>query len=54
MKYNRQAFCDASDKDKISLIKSEMDLETHNGTTKEYLLMFIEWLYYRAVKKDLD
>lgn len=54
MKYNRQTFCNATDKDKIRLIKHEMELETHNGTTKEDLLMFIEWLYYRVIKKDLN
>lgn len=51
MKYNRQYFCDATDESKLDLIKEEIDLVTHNGTTKEDLLMLIEWLYYRVIKK---
>lgn len=51
MKYNRQAFCDATDKRKLDLIKEEIDLVTHNGTTKEDLLMLIEWLYYQIIEK---
>lgn len=31
------------------LIKSELELETHNGTTKDDLLMLLAWLYeYRT------
>lgn len=52
MKYNRQAFCDATDEAKTNLIKCEIDLETHNGTTKDDLLMMIEWLYDKATNQN--
>lgn len=51
MKYNRQAFCDATDESKLDLIKKEIDLATHNGTTKEDMLMLIEWLYSKVIEK---
>lgn len=53
MKYNKQEFCDASDEVKIKIVEEELRLETHNGTTKDDLLMLLEWTYYRAIKKDL-
>lgn len=45
MKYNKQAFLKATDEDKMEIIKDEIGLETHNGTTKADLLMLIEWMY---------
>lgn len=54
MKYNRQGFCDLSDKEKLRVIKNELDLETHNGTTKDDLLMLLDWTYNRLVKRDLE
>lgn len=54
MKYSRQTFCDLSDKEKIGLIKKELELETHNGTTKADLLMLLDWTYNRLVKGDLE
>lgn len=54
MRYNRQAFCDLKDKEKLKIIKEELSLVTHNGTTKDDLLMLLDWLYNRVVKKDLE
>ena len=53
MKYNKQVFCDMTNEKKLDLIKQELDLETHNATTKADLLMMIDWLYWRIVKGDL-
>lgn len=53
MKYNRQKFCDMTNEEKLDLIKQELDLETHNATTKDDLLMIADWLYWRVVKGDL-
>ena len=53
MKYNRQKFCDMTSEEKLDLIKQELDLETHNATTKDDLLMIADWLYWRIVKDDL-
>ena len=50
MKYNRQLFCISSDKVKNEIVEEELRLETHNGTTKDDLLMLLEWAY----KKDLE
>ena len=35
MKYNRQKFCDMTSEEKLDLIKRELDLKTHNATTKD-------------------
>lgn len=53
MKYNRQAFCDLSDKEKLKIIENELSLITHNGTTKDDLLMLLDWTYNRLIKGDL-
>ena len=54
MKYNRQAFCDLPDKGKLKIIGNELSLVTHNGTTKDDLLMFLDWTYNRLIKRDLE
>ena len=54
MKYNRQAFCDLSDKEKLKIIENELSLITHNGTTKDDLLMLLDWTYNRLIKGDLE
>lgn len=54
MKYNRQSFCDCSDKEKLRIVKGELALETHNGTTKEDLIMLLDWTYNRLIKRDLE
>lgn len=53
MKYNRQAFCDLEDKEKFEIVKKELSLETHNGTTKDDLLMLLDWTFNRLAKGDL-
>ena len=53
MKYNRQKFCDMTSEKKLDLIKRELNLKTHNAITKDDLLMFADWLYWRVVKDDL-
>ena len=50
MKYNKQKFSNMTYKEKLDLIKQELDLETHNATTKEDLLMLLEFLYYRNIE----
>lgn len=54
MKYNRQRFCDYSDKEKLQIVKKEVELETHNGTTKADLIMLLNWTYNRLIKYDLE
>ena len=54
LKYNRQRFCDCSDKEKLRIVKEELALETHNGTTKNDLLMLLDWAYNRLIKGDLE
>lgn len=54
MKYNRQGFCDCSDKEKLRIVKEELALETHNGTTKADLIMLLDWTYNRLIKWDLE
>ncbi len=54
MKYDKQQFCDAPDKAKLNIVKNELRLVTHNGTTKEDLLMLLDWTYYRLIKGGLE
>ena len=54
MKYNRQAFCDLKDKEKLKIVKEELSVVTHNGVTKDDLLMLLDWTYNRLVKGDLN
>jgi hypothetical protein len=54
MKYNRQKFCDCSDKEKLRIVKEELALETHDRTTKDDLLMLLDWTYNRLIKGDLE
>lgn len=54
MKYNKQAFCDLPDKEKLKIIGNELSLVTHNGTTKDDLLMLLDWAYNRLTKGDLE
>lgn len=54
MKYSRQRFCDCSDKEKLQIVKEEVELETHNGTTKADLIMLLNWAYNRLIKGDLE
>lgn len=54
MKYNKQKFCDCSDREKLRIVKEELELETHNGTTKDDLIMLLDWIYNRLIKVDLE
>lgn len=54
MKYNRQSFCNLTDKEKLKIIEKELSLETHNGTTRDDLLMLLDWTYNRLTKGDLE
>lgn len=42
------------DKKKLRIVKEELALETHNGTTKADLLMLLDWTYNRLIKGDLE
>lgn len=53
MKCDRQKFCDAPDKIKLDIVQNELRLVTHNGTTKDDLLMLLDWCYNRLIKGDL-
>lgn len=50
MNYSRQEFCDLSDKEKLKIIENELSL----GTTKDDLLMLLDWTYNRLIKGDLE
>ena len=52
MKYDRQAFENAPDDVKLRIIADEVNLETHNGTTKEDLLMLLKWIYDEAIDHE--
>ena len=54
IKYNRQAFCDLKDKEKLKIVKEELSVVTHNGVTEDDLLMLLDWTYNRLVKGDLN
>lgn len=54
MKYSRQGFCNCSDKEKLRIVKEELALVTHNGTTKDDLIMLLDWTYNRLIKGDLE
>ena len=51
MKFDREAFEGMPDEKKMGLIKLYLGLATHNGITKEELLMLLGWLY-RKIKLD--
>lgn len=51
MKFDREGFESMPDEKKMELIKLYLGLATHNGITREELLMLLGWLY-RKVKLD--
>lgn len=51
MKVDREGFESMPDEKKMELIKLYLGLATHNGITREELLMLLGWLY-RKVKLD--
>lgn len=54
LKYNKQKFRDCSDKEKLQIVKEELTLETHDGTTKDDLLMLLDWTYNILIRGDLE
>lgn len=52
MKYPKENWNELSDAQKMFGIKKELDLETHNATTKDDLLMMLEWLYNYRTKTN--
>ena len=46
MKYNRMAFERNPNEKKAQIVCEELSLATHNGTTKEDLLMLLDWCFH--------
>ena len=46
MKYNRMAFERHPNEKKAQIVCEELSLATHNGTTKEDLLMLLDWCFH--------
>lgn len=38
----------------LRIVKEELALETHDRTTKDDLLMLLDWTYNRLIKGDLE
>ncbi len=51
MKIDKKNFDNMSEEKKMGLIKLYLGLATHNGITREELLILLDWLY-RKVKLD--
>ena len=47
MKYPKEQWLSKPDDIKIRTIEEELELVTHNGTTKEDLLMMLRWTFQR-------
>lgn len=45
MKYQKEQWLKQPEDIKIKTVQNELELETHNGTTKEDLLMMLRWLF---------
>jgi len=54
MKYNEQVFRDMPSSEKIEIIKNELNLATHNATTKADLLMMLGWMYEEYISGNQD
>ena len=52
MKYNRMAFERHSNEKKAQIVCEELSLDTHNGTTKEDLLMLLDWCFHEMYMCD--
>ena len=48
MKYNKVAFTRLPNEKKAEIVCRELSLETHNGTTKEDLLMLLDWCFHES------
>lgn len=51
MKTDKEKFDNLSDEKKMGLIKLYLGLATHNGITREELLMLLDWLYRKVEEK---
>lgn len=51
MKYN---WSKMSEQQRIKAVQRELDLETHNGTTKDDLLNIIRWLWDKFEVVEVD
>ena len=49
MKYNEQVFRDMPSSEKLEIINNELNLATHNATTKADLLMLLGWLLHEYI-----
>jgi len=49
MKYNEQVFRDMPSSEKTEIINNELNLATHNATTKADLLMLLGWIYHEYI-----
>lgn len=52
MKYQKEQFDVLTPQRKLEVISEEINLATHNGTTKDDLLMLLEYCYNRCVNID--
>lgn len=50
MKYNPIAFGRLPNEKKARIVCDELSLETHNGTTKDDLLMMLDWCFHELYK----
>lgn len=51
-KYNKEVFENLTHKRKLEVIQEELQLETHNGTTKDDLLMLLNYTYNRCISMN--
>lgn len=52
MKYNPIAFGRLPNEKKARIVCEELSLATHNGTTKEDLLMLLDWCFHEMYMCD--
>lgn len=52
MKYNPVAFGRLPNEKKARIVCEELSLATHNGTTKEDLLMLLDWCFHEMYMCD--
>lgn len=50
MKYNREKYNELSNEEKLQIIEEEINLETHNRTTRDDLIMLLKSLWDMAVE----
>lgn len=52
MKYNKTAFLRLPDDKKAEIVCRELSLETHNATSKEDLLLLLDWCFHEQYECD--